>query len=303
MLCISLGACVSGYMYTQESTYNKPIVPVDRIKATVYHPQATVIIAESDLRPGLDGLPRTLDDVIFDNLIRIDAQKIGIDDISEDEVDRLLSAIQKQNNLTKEGLIEAFKQSGFTEELGRLELKNKEIRDRMIRYRIKDEMTVSEDDIKKYYDEHPEYQPGSLSLRQAVVPFSAEEQEDESLKDKKRNAVKRDMQSRDILFTVEWDNPFTIQEEDVEPDNAFIKDLKKDGISVFKETGNGIVLVHVVDKKKPSRVPLEDVKTKISSQLHEQRYHKALESYKDKLLSSAHIAYHDENHTKDTKDK
>lgn len=268
---------------------------IDEILATIYHPQKEEVISRSDLRPGLDGIQRELDDIIFEKLILIDAQRLHIDEMSDEEVNRLLVSIQESNKLTRDQIVEAFKQSGFTEEEGRNELKKGEIVRRMMQYRIKDKMIVDKEDIESYYNEHPESTPGSLTISQTIINFTTEEKKDSNLKAKKLKSINSAIESKDILNILDWDTPFEIQEEELPEDKVYLKDLAAGSVVKIKETDDSITLLHVVAKKPSGNVPLEEREQAISELLREQRYKNAYKEYKQSLLDSVFIKYHKEN--------
>lgn len=69
---------------------------VDSIKAVVYSEDGTEVVTKSDIdRPGLDGSFRTLDDVVLERLMYLDAKRFKILP-DEDTIDKHLKAVQRE---------------------------------------------------------------------------------------------------------------------------------------------------------------------------------------------------------------
>ena len=94
-------------------------VTIDTIQAVVFGQGGAQVITRSDVtRPSLSGAPQSLDDLIFERLVFLDAQKYKIVP-DEDAVDKYLALVQKENNLTLDQLKEVFASAGYSYEEGR----------------------------------------------------------------------------------------------------------------------------------------------------------------------------------------
>src|SRR5437867_1197347 len=71
---------------------------LDTIQAVVYSEEGAEIVTKSDIdRPGLDGSFRTLEDVVLERLMYLDAKRFKILP-DQDTIDKHLKAVQRENN-------------------------------------------------------------------------------------------------------------------------------------------------------------------------------------------------------------
>ena len=71
---------------------------IDKIIATVYHPEGTFIILKSDLRLDINGMLRTVEGEVDDNLMLFAAKRINFESTDQD-IQNYFAQIQKDHNL------------------------------------------------------------------------------------------------------------------------------------------------------------------------------------------------------------
>ena len=198
---------------------------VDKTLAIIYHPEGSIMVLQSDLRPDLSDQVPTLRDVILKELILLDAKKYKIT-VSEADVDRHLARIQESLKKTREDLAEFFKERGFTFAQAKKELEKGLLIETTVGERVRSKAFVPESEIKKYYEEHPII---DYVIKNAFVPFGL------NSKAITRATVDSQIQSGEILTAIEWSSPLTLRESDIAPEKAYIKELPIGAITKTQE--------------------------------------------------------------------
>jgi len=152
---------------------------IDQIERVIYGPgfpeatglrDTTAIITKSDLeRVGLDGQPRTMEKLIFESLVYLDAKKYRMED--EKLVDRYIEAVKAQNNLSLDDIKKMFHDSGYTYEEGREQLAKYNTINQLLDFKVRSKVIVAEREAREYYEAHPLYEPAAYQLERIFVPF------------------------------------------------------------------------------------------------------------------------------------
>jgi hypothetical protein len=269
---------VSGSLFGAQAPEIAKRQTADKLRAIVYHAEGRLLICDSDLRADLSDTVPTLRDAIIKELILLDAKKLKIP-VSEAEIDRYLARVQEQLSMTRQDLIVFFKERGYTFEQAKRELEKNLLVESTIDARVKSKAFVPKSEIEKYYKDHPII---LYELKQAFVPFGG------GLKALTRTSVDTDIESRNILQTVLWNDAGIIHEKDIT--QPFVKTLPEGSITKLEETEAGIPLLHIVSKKE---VPFEKRMQEIQQLLGRDRFMKAIDQYYAKLLSEAQVRYID----------
>lgn len=276
----------------QKKQAQKPVLKdVDTIVAVVYGKEDTIIITKSELnRRGLDGAIRTLDDLVLERLMYIDAKKHNMLPTEED-IDKHLLSVQKNYGLTLDQLKEMFVEAGYSYKEGREQFAITTAVQSIVDYKIMSRLIVPEKDVKAYYEAHPEVEQAAYHLQVAVVPF----QEGVDPKDQKAQleAIVTKKRSSDPLLPdgLSWSRPFWIDHQDVADDKVFIFSMATNDVSMPQETPSGFELIKLLDKK-PERVrPLPDRYREIVNILRKPKYMSMLEEYKADLYANSSVEY------------
>jgi len=259
-------------------------VKVDKIIAIVYSGDEKSIILQSDLKPGLDGIKKNLEQLINDRLVLLDAKKLKIE-VDKEQVNRYLSQVQRQYNLTQNDIKKIFSEAGYTYDEGIENLKNIQTIDLMLETRVRSKIIIDKKEIEDYYNKNPLYEVGKYYISQAFIPFNG------GSKTLKKIKVQKDIESKDILKNVEWSDPIEFEDKDFSDDKKYIANLNKDDVVISNEDDRGLYLIRIVDKKEKILIPLENRYKEISSIIGKERYEKALNDYYNMLRKSAIIKY------------
>ncbi len=261
---------------------------IDTIKVIIYSDEGTDIITKSDVdRPSLDGTFRSLDDIVLERLMYLDAKRFKILP-DEESIDKHLKAVQRENNLTLDQLKQIFKSAGYTYEEGRQQFAMMTTINSLLDFKIRSRLLVPEREVMAYYKSNPQTEPTRYYIERAVVEYPADEDAKIDL-EKDLQAYASSGQGTTII---NWSAPFWINEPDLAEDKQpIIVALQKGEISAPLPIEQGYELFKLVDKKEERLVPLEDRYREISNILRKPRYEALMEEYKKQLLDSASIVY------------
>ena len=250
----------------------------DRTLATIYHPEGTKIICQSDLRADLTERVPTLRDAIVRELTILDGKKLKIP-VTDDEVERALGRVQEHLNLDRNELTAFFKKQGFTIPEATKELEKTIMLEKVIDTRIKKKAHVSRKALEQYHRDNPDIR---YHLNQAFIPFNGS-------KALTREKVNREIVSGGIATSAQWQDIGEVPDKDISTEKSFIKALAPGSVAKSNESSEGITLVRLVEKKEKA---FEERKNDIANILGQQRLMQAQQAYYDKLLSEANIHYH-----------
>lgn len=259
---------------------------VDAIEAVVFAPEGTSIVVSSDLsRPSLDGRARTLEDLVYEKLMLLDAQKFRMFP-DEDMIDKHLAAVQRDNNLTLDDLKSVFKSAGYSYEEGREQFGMISIINQILDFKIRSRLIVPEREVVAYYNENPEVEEASYHIQVGIIPFA----ENQSIEQQKKSI--ESFINHDIGFMeIEWQEPFWIEKNDMAEDKQFLIDLNPGEISEVQETTDGFqVFKKIADK--PERVrTLEERYREISELLRKPKYEQLVNEYRQELMETGAVKY------------
>jgi hypothetical protein len=251
---------------------------VDEIIAQVYSPEGNEIILYSDLIAGIDGQSKTMREVVLERLTVLDARKYKIQ-VTEEELDRFLAQLLKQNSWTRNDFIMFLDQHGYTYEEGRELLRNKQMMNQVLDYRVRSDrrMIVKREEAFEHYKAHPENEEATFTLAIAYAPFStySAEQLDTMVAD---NAIPE---------TLVWDEPFTLKTSELADDRQFIMERPVDSIVLVDKLEDGYELTKLIEKTPAKEIPFDDVYGPIVSKIRQGRFAQVLQDYQDELLKNA----------------
>ncbi len=257
---------------------------IDTIEVVAFGQGGTEIVTLSDvLRPSLTGEKQSKDDIIFERLVYLDAQKFKIVP-DEEGVDRYLAEIQKQNNLTLDKLKRIFQQAGYSYQEGREQFKRLQTVKTMMDFKISSNLIVPRKQVEKYYNEHPVKEEGSYYLRHGVVPFNDNKEQQEKELIAFAQTGKNDP-------GIEWENAYWYKKSELPDDKEFIFSMQRNEISKPVKIDGRYELYQLVDKKEERITPLDERYTDIVNILSRPKYEQLMKKYKKQLFDSVSILY------------
>lgn len=265
---------------------SKNIFTINRILVSICTEEDNAIITQLDLeRPTLQGEKRTLEDMIFEKLVFLDAK---VHKVLPDEaaVDRHLQTVQRENNLTLDQLKGIFRAAGYSYEEGREQFAIMSTVSSMLDYKIRSRLIVPERDVVAYYNENPEMEEARYYIETTTVSSDSNLSMQE-LKKKLSAYAKGQTGFPGIV----WSKPFWINVSDLAEDKQFVTKLKRGQISQPIEVHDGFELYRLKDAEKERPKSLDDRYKEISNMLRRPRYEQLLAEYKKELFDNASIIY------------
>lgn len=259
---------------------------VDEILVIVYGPERTRVITKLEVEClSIDGRKRSLDDLIIEELIYQEGLKFKIQ-IDESFIDRYIANIRKQYNLSLEDVKQIFKQSGYSFEEGREQLRVMYATNAMIDNMITSRLHVPRDDVLAYYEKYPVIQESKYQLQMTLVPFNVNILRNEQKREILQNVTERKIDS------LIWYDPFWLKENEIAQHMSFVKDMKPGDISIPIETAYGFEMYRLVEYIPQCTVPLESRYKEIENILRQPHFQKKFEEYKKSLYEFATIVYY-----------
>lgn len=256
---------------------------VDGIAAIIYGSDETIIVTLSELRrPGLEGQMKSLDDLILEVLIFLDAKRMGV--IPDPEaMQRHWESIKKQNNLSEDDMRAVAEQAGYTLAEAKMHLGRMSAINQMIDMKVKAGLFVTKQEVERYYKEHPEIEPAVYEISRALAPFNTFADENEL----GQYLLKHGEQ--DPQNFVRWSQPFTLLQTEIAADKKFICSLKIGEISRPVKTAYGFEFFKLISKIPERLVPLAERYDAIEYALKTPKYKELMDAYKKELYSKATI--------------
>lgn len=269
---------------------------LDTIEAVVYNQKNTEIVTKSDLdRPSLGGEIQSLSDIIFERLVFIDAKKQGIPQ-DEEGLEAYLRAIQKEHDLTDEGLKNIFTAAGYLYEEGREQLQMMQTNKSMIDFKIRSSLIVPRKEVIAYYQAHPKVQEATYVVRRAFFPFSSAKTKAQQKKELSRFSIKNQSsikkEKNRTKIAIEWSELFPpIKQSDIAEEKSFIISMHPGDVSLPVETFDGFELFRLQEKTEERLLTLDERYHEIIIILQQPKYEELLRTYRDRLFNNAAIIY------------
>jgi len=261
---------------------------VDTIKAVVYGEDAddSAIITLSDItRPGIDGAVHTLDERVFEKLLWFDGKKHRILPTEED-IERHLKVVERENNIGRKELINVFANGGYTFDEGKEQFGVMYTVNAMIDFKVRGGMFVSQKEVELYYRENPEYVDATYVLKRGVIQYNYTVSDQEQL-----STIKQAIAAKKEISDVLWSPSFSVAQNQIASDIAFVTNMQADEISDPLPATDGITVFKVVDVIPRRLKTLDERYAQIAELLRRPKYQETLATYKVQLYDHASIVY------------
>lgn len=132
-------------------------------------------VPKTDLESGKFEVEKYLRDFITQRLMEKEAKASGLS-VSEEDVNNYIDEIKKQNGVDDAGLSRLVQSKGLTLETYKQQITFDILRTRLVATRVRSKVNVSDEDVKRYLEDHPDRRPavGAVHLHQVFYPSSAE---------------------------------------------------------------------------------------------------------------------------------
>jgi len=150
----------------------------------------------------MEGLKREILDQLIDGILIEDKARREKIEVKEEEIDRAIEAMKKQNALSHEELLQALEEQGLTYEQYREKMRKSLLKIKLVNKLIRPKITITEKDIKEYFEKNKESYTGERKIRLShisiPIPEKAEPQEIEALEQKAQKILDRIKKGEDF---------------------------------------------------------------------------------------------------------
>ena len=244
-------------------------------------------------------LNRLVDEKLTDQEIkRYDIQ------VDEAEIDNTIERIKRTNTFTDEDLRRFLEQDNMTMEQYRETIKEQVLRTRLVNYQVKSKIVITEEEIRDYYDNHPEIYGGTLNyhLRNILmrVPDFANDADKQAVSQQMKQ-----IQSRFEAGESFADLAHTYGQGPAAADGGDIGECAKEALSpkiqaaldglapgqstAVLDTDQGYQLFYVEAVNRTEGKPLDSVREEIHQKLFAEVVDKKFLSWLEDLRSQSHI--------------
>jgi peptidyl-prolyl cis-trans isomerase SurA len=240
--------------------------------------------------------------VIEETLVSQRARKLGIH-VSDEEVDRAIEDVLKQNGIGSEQLAEALAAQGLTMAAYRVNLGRQLLNFKLVGREIRSETEVTNQELRNYFQEHLEDYREPPFIRLSRISFffapGIGSSRIADLRTRSQEALQRLRGGEsfdDVVSAYTGDKggeggPMgTFGEGELaEPFISAVAGLTVGQVSDVVETPQGFHILRL-DEKNPGRIPaFEEVRDRISSMILERKRKEAISGWTEKLKKEAHI--------------
>jgi len=223
--------------------------------------------------------------------------------VSEKEIDAMIQGFKENNKITDDQLKDALKQQGLTWEEYRNEIREGIRRNQVISQMIRSQISVSEKEIKDYYQKHPDnfFEPAQVKLEQMFfpVPDQTTPEKKKAVSQSAEESLKKIKAGEDFQKAAQGLNlPANNTSCDVGmykkgelmgalDQEAFI--LKPGEVSNVISTNKGYCIIRVLERSEEKTKKIEEVHEAISNYLSQQKMEDKLQEWLQELRTNAYI--------------
>ena len=225
--------------------------------------------------------------LVANMLIEKEATKLGLS-VEDSEVDSYVEEIVRQNQMTKEEFGKVLNKRGLDFAQYRAQIKDEILKSRVVAAEVRAKIQVTDDDIKAYFDDHPDMLPEKGSVYIYKVQRAC------GNKDSCRAANKELSQT---IFSLEEGEGASIEQltsgqsqelsdlgylnlEDARDDIvAQVKDIEEGQSSKITPLSGGLAFYHVYDVLNPGEAVRGKLRDQIHSEIFEERFKTKLQDY------------------------
>lgn len=233
-------------------------------------------------------------------------QEIKRNDIQVDEaqIDSTIERIKAANYFTDEDLRRFLEQEKLTMEQYRKQIKEQILRTRLVNYQVKSKIVITEEDIKAYYDSHPEIYGGKIRfhLRNILMrpPEFSTDAERQALKDRMeqiRSQVNSGTPFADLAraysqspAAADGGDIGEFEKETLSPQiRAALDGLSPGQTTPVLDTDQGLQVFYVEAVNRSEGKSLESVREEIHQKLFTEVVDKKFDAWLDNLRAQSHI--------------
>ncbi len=243
-----------------------------------------------------------LDTMVQESLVEQRVKQLGMT-VGDEEVERAIQDVERQNNIDRDQLELALKTQGLSMESYRTKLRRQLLEFKLVGREIRDKIEVTNQETRNYYREHiEEFRAAPFQLLSRIsfnMPASAVDDQLRALRALSQEALLRLRAGEDfdqVLAAYQGEKgaeggPMGRfgKDELTEPFASAVAGLMPGQYSEMIDTPQALHILRL-DEMNPGKVPdFESVKEQISQLLIEEKRKVAIDGWMDNLKKDAHI--------------
>jgi peptidyl-prolyl cis-trans isomerase SurA len=243
-------------------------------------------------------------EMLIDQKLILQESKLYTVSVEEKEVDAAIERMKAANQLTDESLREALKSQGTTMEEFRASFREQILLNRMEHIEVRSKIVITKDDIKAYYEAHPDQYQGNRQYRlrhlMIAAPHSAPDSDRTAAQQKVETAKAALAAGTPFVEVVRQyaDRQFADRDgelglfllNDLSPRlKTMVEKLTTGQYSPVIETDQGYQIIYVDEIIQKGTTPLEKVADDIEETLMKEAFRKKKQDWLEGLRKRAHI--------------
>jgi len=268
----------------KSNSVQSDLILLDQIEVVLFGQEDVQIITKSDLdRPSLGGGYKTVDDLIFEQAIVLDAKDHKIPN-DEDAVDAGIAHMQREHNLTSEDLEAIFNASGYTLEEGREQFQIMQMINSMLDVKVRSNLIVPRKDVEAYYNANPEVVEATYTIERIFIPLSTKVPQK-----KQKLIIEHRIKNGHEIPGALYSDAFTIHHSDIAKAKQFIYTMEIGDYSSPEIMSDGFEVFHLIDKTPEYIKTLDERYRSIVDTLLRPKYEELMNQYKEQLMKKISI--------------
>lgn len=241
-----------------------------------------------------DQKSKLLDFMINQKLLEQKAKDLNIS--VEDDVNAAVTRLRNENQLPDDQALDsALKNEGSSLQELREDFRRRIIQQRILWNYVQGKVTITEDQIKNYYEQHKSEMNSEPSAKVRRYTVTAEDQDKETLKTEATQVLAKlrageKPTATDFPHLKADDAATEFTQQDIDPKIVdLIKATPAGSYTDLQEIPSGWLILNVEDKKDAAPIALEDARGKIYNLLLQQSAEKYQQDFLDDLRKQSYV--------------
>lgn len=242
-----------------------------------------------------DQASKLLDFMINQKLLEQRAKELNIS--VEDDVNAAVARLRQENQFPDDQALEkALHQEGSSIQELREDFRRRIIQQRILWNYVQSKVTITEDQIKNYYEQHKSEMMTEPTAKIRRFTVSDSEADKEALKKEALALLTMLRKGQKVAGGTDFphlkvdESPTEFTQADIDPKMADIMNATPAGSFTDPiEIGSGWLILNVEERKEAAPIPLEDARGKVYNLLLQQSAEKYQQSFMDDLKKQSYI--------------
>lgn len=233
-------------------------------------------------------LSKYLRAMIGDRLLTKEAEAVGIS-IGEDQIQKYIDEVKRQNKVDDAGLERLLKSRGISLEDYKRQVATDILRARIISAKVRSRVNIVDEDIKKYFQLHPERLPASGQVHLVQILLRSKEQTPVKSLEEQIAAIRQQLVQGGDWAEVGGKN-FSdlgyLKTEDLRPElQIVVEHLSAGVVSEVIHSAIGYHLLKVINRNEGKNIELSpDLKEEVRQELLQEKMKEEFEKYVEEEL-------------------